>query len=142
MTRVLLSVVLPYFDGEATIAEAMDSVLAERDVDLELVVVDNGGRDRGMEIVRRGAKDDARVVVTERKGVPLAEALAHGVAIARGELIARMDQDDVSLPGRFRAQIELLEADRRIGVAGARVAPFPEERVSDGLLRYVAWQNA
>ena len=127
MTRPLVSVLLPYRDAGETIEEALTSVLEERAVELEVIAVDDGSRD-----------DGAETVATE--GVGIARALARGHAIARGRLVARMDADDVSLPGRFEAQAAMLDGDVRLGVVGTQVEAFPA--VGEGMLRYVAWMNS
>ncbi len=137
--RPLISVVLPYRDAEATIGEALESVLADPDC-AELVLVDDGSRDGGRSIVEGVARRDGRVVHVESGGVGVAGALALGVSRARGALIGRMDADDVSIPGRLGALRRMLEADARLGAVGARVEAFPDP--GPGLLRYVAWQNS
>lgn len=138
----LVSVLLPYRDAGATLEEAIASVLEQRGVRLELVAVDDGSRDRGAEIVARAARSDARVVAAATGGVGIVGALAAGLAHARGELVARMDGDDVCLPDRLARQVELLASDAALGAVGTQVEAFPEEAVGEGLRAYVAWQNA
>jgi hypothetical protein len=53
-----------------------------------------------------------------------------------------MDADDLSLPGRLRAQVDALDADPTLGALGTRVEAFPEHAVAEGMRRYVSWQNA
>lgn len=142
ISRPLVSVLLPYRNNAATIEEAARSVLADRDVDLELVAIDDGSTDEGPGIVAALAAEDARVVACAAGGVGIVKALSHGLARARGPLIARMDGDDVSLPGRFAAQVELLESDRALGLVATQVEGFPEGAVGEGLRLYIAWQNS
>src|SRR5205814_2264103 len=95
-----VSVVVPMRDAEPFIRRAIESVLAQTDVDLELIVVDDGSKDRGPEIV--GALDDERIRLIrlpESRGI--SAALNEGIAQARAPYIGRMDADDLSLPGRF-----------------------------------------
>lgn len=140
--RPLVSVLLPYRNNAPTIEEAGRSVLAERDVDLELIAIDDGSTDDGPRIVASLAAEDARVVTCSAGGVGIVKALSHGLTRARGSLIARMDGDDVSLPGRFAAQVDLLGSDRRLGLVATQVEGFPESAVGEGLRLYIAWQNA
>jgi GT2 family glycosyltransferase len=137
-----LSVILPYRDAAETLDEAIGSVLAERRVPLELVAIDDGSRDGGPSIVARWAAEDDRVVAVRAGGVGVAKALGIGVSHARAPVLARMDADDVSLPGRFAAQLDALAGDSRLAVVGTRVEAFPSHAVGEGLRRYVAWQNA
>jgi glycosyltransferase involved in cell wall biosynthesis len=132
----VLSVLLPYRDAAATICHAIASVLGEPDVD-ELVAIDDGSTDDGPAKV--SAIADRRVVRVATGGVGIARALAHGLARAKGDLVGRMDADDVSLPGRFARQRALLGSDARLAAAGARVRV--DDDAGHGLRNYVAWQN-
>jgi glycosyltransferase involved in cell wall biosynthesis len=137
-----ISVLLPYRDASETLDEALDSVLAQDQVDLEVIAVDDGSRDDGPARVARLAGRHGRLVAVSAGGVGIARALAIGLAEARAPLIARMDSDDLCLPGRFARQVDLLRAQPRVAVVGTQVEPFPSEAVGEGLRRYVAWQNA
>jgi glycosyltransferase involved in cell wall biosynthesis len=135
-----ISVLLPYRDVEATIDEAIAGVLAERDVPLELVAIDDGSRDASAARVAEWARRDARVLATANRGTPgIVGALATGLAAANASAIARMDGDDVSLPGRLSAQLAALGRDERIAAVGTRVEAFPDPQ--GGMLRYLEWQN-
>jgi GT2 family glycosyltransferase len=134
----VISVVLPYKDAASTLGDAIDSVLAEAACG-ELIAVDDGSSDDSSVIVKRAAARDRRVVPVSTGGVGVAEALATGVEHARGELIGRMDADDVSLPGRLAAARALLDRSPSLAVAAVRVEAFPAP--GPGLCRYVAWQN-
>ncbi|WP_437730982.1 glycosyltransferase [Sorangium sp. So ce1335] len=138
----LVSVLLPYRQAEETIEEALESVLAEREVDLEVVAVDDGSTDAGPSRVARIAQRDSRVVPIATGGVGIARALCRAVASARGELLARMDGDDISVGGRLARQTEALRRDPRLGVVGARVEAFAAGPVGEGMLRYVDWLNS
>lgn len=140
--RPLVSVLLPYRDCAPTIEEALRSVLAERAVDLEVLAIDDGSRDAGPAIVAAIARADPRVVPCSTGGAGIARALASGAARCRGELVARMDGDDVSLPGRIEAAATLLESDPSLGLAATQVEGFPEAAVGSGLRLYIEWQNA
>ncbi len=136
----VISVVMPFRDAGATIEGALTGLLAERDPPREVLCVDDGSTDGGVEVVRRVMRGDSRVVLASAGGVGVAEALAVGVARARHPLIARMDADDLSLPGRFAAQVDALAREPSVGVVGARVEPFGD--YGGGTERYLAWMNA
>jgi glycosyltransferase involved in cell wall biosynthesis len=145
----LVSVLLPYRDAAESVELAMGSVLSQRGVDaaaIEVVCVDDGSRDAGPELVRRVAADDARVLPVSARGRGIVDALTTGLEVCRGELIARMDADDISLSDRFSRQIALLRADQRLGAAGTRVEAFvagsPAGEIGEGLRLYLEWQNA
>ena len=140
--RPLVSVLLPYRNNAPTIEEAIRSVLAERDVDLELVAIDDGSTDEGPAVVARLAASDPRVVRCATGGAGIVTALAHGASVANGTFVARMDGDDISLPGRFAAQVALLDTDPSLGAVATRVEGFPESAVGEGLRLYIEWQNS
>jgi glycosyltransferase involved in cell wall biosynthesis len=133
----MVSVLLPYRDAEGTIAEAVASVLAEGAVS-EVIAIDDGSRDQGFSRVE--SMQDARIVHVRTEGIGVAGALREGLRRARGELIARMDADDVSRPGRIAASAKVLERDTSIAVVACQVEAIGE--VTDGMRAYVAWQNA
>jgi glycosyltransferase involved in cell wall biosynthesis len=137
-----VSVLLPYRDAGATLAEAVESVLAQRGVDLELVLVDDGSRDEGPTIAARLAARDRRVVRVEAGGIGIARALERGLLAARAPFIARMDGDDVCHPERLRRQLDAFAADPTLALVATQVEAFPSEIVGEGLQRYIAWQNA
>lgn len=138
----LVSVLLPYRQAEPTIEEALESVLAERGVDLEVIAVDDGSTDAGPAKVARIAQRDRRVVTLATGGVGIARALSRAAEIARGELFARMDGDDVSVGGRLALEAEALLRDPQLGVVGTFVEAFSSAPLGDGMLRYVAWLNS
>lgn len=130
---------MPYRNAAPTLHEAIWSILADPDCG-ELVAVDDGSDDAGGALVARAARADPRVVPVRARGGGVAAALAVGLEHARGELIGRMDADDVSLPGRLGAARRLLESRPSLAVAAVQVEAFPDPK--PGLVRYVAWQNA
>ncbi|UJR80720.1 glycosyltransferase [Sandaracinus amylolyticus] len=135
-----ISVLLPYRDVAETIDEALSSVLAEREVPIEVIAIDDASRDASAAKV--AAFRDPRVVMVRGEGAGIVRALQLGITHARAPFLARMDGDDVSLPGRFAAQLDALERDARLAVIGGRVDAFPDHVVQDGMRRYVAWMNA
>jgi glycosyltransferase involved in cell wall biosynthesis len=136
-----VSVLLPYRDAASTVEEALGSVLDERGIDFEVIAVDDGSRDDGPAKVARMARRDARVVPIATASLGIALALARAVEAARGELLARMDADDISVPGRLAASAALLDARPELGAVGTLVDAFPDEALGEGTRRYVAWLN-
>ncbi len=116
----LVSVVMPVYNGERFLAEAIESILAQTFTDFELIIVDDGSRDRSIEIIRDFEKCDERIrVIQHETNRGQAEALNTGTAIAEGDYITTMDCDDVSLPERLRKQVDNLESHPELGAAGA-----------------------
>lgn len=138
-----VSVVLPMKDAGHTLGEAIESVLAERDVSLELVCVDDDSRDETPFLVRERARTDPRVRLERSDGPGVVAALRTGVRHARAALIGRMDADDVNVPGRFAAEVAFLRARPDVAVVGTCVSVLLEDGdEAEGVERHVAWMNA
>ena len=142
----VVSVVLPVRNGAATIERAVSSIQLQTFTDWELLVVDDGSSDETREIVAGIARNDPRVrmLLPTYAGRGIVAALNRGLAVARGEFVARMDADDQSLPGRLEAQVSFLRApeNRDIGLVSCRVA-FGGDRVANaGYALHVDWINA
>ena len=109
----LVSVIMPVSGAHRFIAAAVRSVLAQRDVALELVVVNDGPDDRGMKVLRKF--DDARVRVVEGPRRGIAEAMNAGLNAARGGIITRCDSDDLFAPDRLAFQAQWLRGHAEYG---------------------------
>jgi glycosyltransferase involved in cell wall biosynthesis len=92
MSRPQISVVMPVYNVEAYVAEAIASVLAQSHADFELIVVDDGGSDASMAICQ--GFDDPRIRIVHQENRGLAGARNSGIAAARGEYVALLDSDD------------------------------------------------
>ena len=104
---MLVSVVMPARNSEKTLAQSIESVLAQTCADWELLVVDNGSSDRTAAIVSEYAEKDRRVRLLSC-GIPCAAAARRrGIDEARGEFVAFLDSDDLWLPEKLSAQLAL-----------------------------------
>ena len=123
MPTPLVSVIMPAWNTAAYVAEAIESILAQTMGDLELLVVDDGSRDATLEIARSFA--DPRMQVLQNPvnlGVATARNLA--LAVARGQYIAMMDSDDIAMPERLAAQLDLLAGNADIDICGTDAEIF------------------
>jgi glycosyltransferase involved in cell wall biosynthesis len=124
MSVPLVSVILPVYNGADCVGEAIDSILRQTFGDFELIAINDGStRDDTAGVLARVAAtagDDRLRVVNLEPNRGLAGALNHGISIARGQYIARQDQDDVSRPPRLAAQVRFLEHNPRCGLVGTR----------------------
>ncbi len=134
----MISVLLPFRDASSTVGEALSSVLVESEVS-EVIAVDDGSVDASASVVSAIASRDARVRLLSGPSRGIVGALRCAIEHAKGDLLARMDADDLSLPGRIRAAAEMLERDSALGAVGTRVTA---EGAGEGMAVYVAWQNA
>lgn len=123
-----ISVIMPVYNGEAYIATAIESILNQTFQDFELILVDDCGNDRSMDIAVAYAHKDPRIRIIrneENKGIAYSRNI--GLAQCRGDYIAIMDDDDYSFPYRFEKQVEYLEAHHDIGVLGGSAQWIDEE---------------
>lgn len=106
-----VTVLTTVYNGARYLDEAIDSVLAEEFGDFEYVIVDDGSTDGTADLLARAAARDPRIIVLRNEtNRGIAASANRGLAVARGEYIARIDSDDISMPGRFRRQVATLDA--------------------------------
>ena len=115
----VVSVIMPVYNSERYVAEAIDSVLAQTFTDFELLIVDDGSTDGSAEIIRSYETLDRRVrFLRLNQNSGQGPALNAGLAVATGAYITNMDSDDISLPTRLEKQVRFLEDRPQIGALG------------------------
>jgi glycosyltransferase involved in cell wall biosynthesis len=116
-----ISVVMPVYNVEAYVADAIRSVLAQTYAHFELIIVDDGGQDRSIEICRSFSDPRIRIISQANRG--LAGARNTGIAAARGAYVALLDSDDLWHPKKLMLHVIHLEANSHIDVsyAGSRM---------------------
>jgi glycosyltransferase involved in cell wall biosynthesis len=134
-----ISILLPAFDAEHTLAAALASVRRQTLASWECVVVDDGSRDKTAEIARAVAHSDARVRVISRAHAGIVSALQAGLAECRAPLIARMDADDLMSRRRLELQCRALEQAPELAAVGCHVRLFPRRNLRAGRVRYETW---
>jgi glycosyltransferase involved in cell wall biosynthesis len=95
---------MPVFNGQTTLVAAIESILAQTYHNFELIIIDDGSRDRSLEIIKLFA--DERIRVFTQSNMGLAKTLNVGIFNSNGDFIARQDQDDISMPTRIEKQIK------------------------------------
>jgi glycosyltransferase involved in cell wall biosynthesis len=142
-----ISVVMPVHDGERFLAAAIASIIGQTFARFELIVVDDGSTDGTAAIL--GNETDPRLRVHRlARNQGITRALNEGCRQARGQFIARMDADDVSVPERLEAQVDYLRSHEDVAVVGSWVQRMDEQGVLGAVQRYpaepalVAWSMA
>ena len=114
-----ISVILPVYNAEAYVREAVESILAQSFTDFECIIINDGSTDGSGAILRELAARDTRIVLVERPNDGYVSALNQGLEMARADLIARMDADDVSMPERFALQHARIVQEPELAVLGS-----------------------
>lgn len=123
-----ISVIMPAYNAEKYIAEAIDSILGQTFEDFEFIILNDCSKDRTEEIIL--SYNDPRIVyVKNEENMGVARTLNRGLDLAKGEYIARMDADDISLPERFAKQVAFLEKNSDIAVLSTNLNCFNEDGI-------------
>lgn len=125
-----VSVLMAVRNGMPHLPLAVASILDQRDVELQLVVVDDGSDDPDTAEFLDGLSADVRVDVVRQAPSGLAAALNHGLGVCRAPIVARMDADDVALPGRLAAQVSTLRMREDVVMLGTQMVRFGRRRRS------------
>lgn len=113
-----VSVLMPVYNGERFLAEAVESILGQTFADFEFVIVDDGSTDASPAILADYASRDPRIRVVAQANAGIVAALNRGLNECRSPLVARMDADDVSLPTRLEQQVAFLTDHPKVAAVG------------------------
>jgi glycosyltransferase involved in cell wall biosynthesis len=122
-----VTILLPVFNGEDYLPEAIDSILRQTHEDFEFLIIDDGSTDRSLEIIR-GYEDPRIRILINSDRLKLSGALNRGLDEAKGTFIARMDADDIALPDRLRKQVDFLNHNAEVGLCGTSIRVFGQAR--------------
>lgn len=114
-----VSVIMPCFNAENYIAESIESILQQSFTDFELILINDGSTDKTLDIIKHYASSDARIVVIEKENSGQTDSMNVGIYKSRGQLIARLDSDDVALPDRLKEQVAYMRKSPDVVLLGA-----------------------
>lgn len=127
MNNPFLTVIMPVYNGQAYLNEAIDSVLAQTFENFELVIIDDGSTDDSEKIITVYTDPRIRFLKNDKnRGV--AYTRSRGLEEAKGEFLAWMDCDDLISPEKFEKQIKFLKENPEIGICGTWWVRFGEGR--------------
>jgi glycosyltransferase involved in cell wall biosynthesis len=116
-----ISVLMPVYNCELYINEAVDSILSQTFEDFEFLIIDDASTDETVSIIK--SYNDARIQLIEKpSNTGYTNSLNFGLSIAKGEYIARMDGDDISLQERFAKQVAALDANPSLLLCGSAIS--------------------
>ena len=126
-----VSVILPVYNGQKYLKEAVDSILSQTFTDFELLLLNDGSTDDS-ELIIQSYKDPRIVYLKNEINQGLIFTLNKGIEVAKGEYIARMDADDIALPQRLEKQITRIDIGSaavlatRVKLIDANTKPLPD----------------
>lgn len=120
MKSPLISVILTVYNGGIYLTKAIESILQQGYSNFELIIINDGSTDNSKEVIN--SFSDKRIKFIDQKNKGVAPSLNIAASHCSGEYIARMDQDDISVPDRFLIQSAFLQAHPEISVLSSAVA--------------------
>jgi len=115
-----LSIIMPVFNREEYVEEAITSLLSQTYSDFELIIIDDASTDNSLQIISSFSDPRVRIFKNaQNHGIVFSRN--KGLQMARGKYIAPFDSDDISMPDKFRKQIDFLEANPDFGMVGCWV---------------------
>ena len=121
-----VTVIIPVYNREKYVSEAIDSILAQSFTDFELLLIDDGSTDGSVEVIRSYTDPRIRLVCNEGNwGIP--KTRNKGIQLARGEYVAMLDSDDCAYPDRLEKQVAFLDRHRDYALVGSWTAAMDEK---------------
>ena len=115
-----VTVLMPVYNREKYLREAIDSILSQTFTNFEFLIVDDGSTDNSLEIIN--SYSDSRIrLIRNSANLGISKSLNIGLSESLGDYVARMDSDDISLPNRLQIQVEFLNQNPDITVLGSHM---------------------
>jgi glycosyltransferase involved in cell wall biosynthesis len=135
-TTPIITVLMPVYNGELYIREAIDSTLQQSFEAFELLIINDASTDNTVEIVNTYTDPRIRLVHNETN-LKHGAALNRGLELAHGQYIARMDSDDISCPSRLEKQKFFLDNNQNVGLVGSWAQIIDEKGNSQGIKSFL-----
>lgn len=133
MNNPKITVLMPVYNSEKYLKEAIDSILSQTFKDFEFLIIADFCSDSSIDIIK--SYNDSRInLIQNEQSLGLVNSLNLGLNIAKGEYIARMDSDDISMTCRLEKQVKFLEKNKNIDVCGSLIKTFGN--VNSSVFRY------
>jgi len=123
-----ISVLMPVFNAEKYLNEAIESILTQTFRNFEFIIINDGSSDSSKDIILSYLDSRIRYFENE-KNIGLINTLNRGIDIASGKYIARMDADDISLPNRLECQFAFMEVNSEVGICGSWFETFSDKGI-------------
>lgn len=121
-----VAILMPVYNGAKYLNESMNSIICQTFSDFIFIIIDDGSTDNSVNIIKSYNDKRIKLLVNE-KNIGISNSLNRGIEAADTKYIARMDQDDISLPNRIAEQVNFMEAHPKVGVCGTWMTAFNEK---------------
>lgn len=133
----LVSVIIPVYNSEKYLTPALDSIRNQTYRNIEIIIIYDKSTDKTEEMLESAAAEDNRIcIIKNEKKAGIAFALNLGLDAAKGDYIARMDADDISLPDRFEKQVAFLESHPDVIVCGGAIRKIVNDKLENKAFVY------
>jgi glycosyltransferase involved in cell wall biosynthesis len=132
VSKPLVSVLLPAYNAQAYIESAVNSIRNQTFRDFELIIIDDGSRDGTLVRIEALAAEDDRIRVVSRENRGLIKTLNEAISLAQGDLIARMDADDIAYPERLERQVAAFKSNPGLCLCGTGIDTLNRGRIFSG----------
>lgn len=124
----MVSVVMPAYNAEKYISEAIESILNQTFKEFEFIILDDCSKDHTWEIIQNYAKQDIRIVpIKNETNLYIAENRNRGLSLVKYKYVIWQDADDISLASRIEKQVNFMENHPKVGICGAYIQSFNEK---------------
>lgn len=128
MNQPLVSVLIPCYNVEKYVVEAVGSISRQTYKNLEIIAINDCSTDSTGELLQQLAKQDSRIkVIDNEENLKLIRTLNKGITFCKGDYIARMDADDISLPTRIEKEVDFLEKNKDHDIVSTLFYAFRSE---------------
>lgn len=141
MSAPLVSILIPFKNTERFLPECIDSIVAQTYGHWEVLAIDDASSDEGRGTLEGYAKADKRIRVFDNEGEGIIPALRTAYSKSSGQLVTRMDSDDIMAPDKLQTMVDSLVKLGKGHLAIGQVKYFSDRGISDGYARYEKWLN-
>lgn len=141
MENPLVSILIPFKNTERFLYDCLDSVCSQTYTNWEILAVNDQSTDAGRGLVESLSEKEVRIKVIDNKGKGIIDALRTAHGKSNGQLITRMDSDDIMAPNKLRTMVDALLGHGKGHLAVGQVKYFSDRGISDGYARYEKWLN-
>jgi glycosyltransferase involved in cell wall biosynthesis len=124
-----ISVIMPVYNGELYIEEAINSIVNQTFTDFDLIILNDNSSDSTVAIIEKiREKDDRIILINKTKNEGPANLRNEGIEMAKTEYVALLDADDIAMPTRFEKQISILDSNPNLGLCGTWFTIFGDKK--------------